>query len=376
MINIIQHQVKSSIEYLASNHLIKIENIKVLIVSDTIDLYQNILVALDVHLENISTMDISNFDFFIDESLVDNSFDLIIGNPPNTRQEKIRELKPIVKEYKSFAMTADLNVYYFEKAFYLLKENAILSFFTSSKYTTAKYAEAFRVFLLENINIVEYIDFIESSIGTLKKSKILNSRFDYCKVEKQGVELEAYIAKHQFEYLQNDLDKNRFVFLSLKVLTVKTKIEEHHLESINEDSSKYIIAVNQSRTLGFYKALILDKNRLKMLPIPKISKEAQKPFEILVDYILFAKENNMNVEASLFEWVIDGLVYDLYFEEEMKKGDCFISAEVAKIIEPCDNSKEKIKEMYKIFKANKTVQGGLIYSRIIGVVKIINGANK
>jgi len=32
--------------------------------------------------------------------------------------------------------------------------------------------------------------------------------------------------------------------------------------------------------------------------------------------------------------------------------------------------------MYKIFKDNRDIQRGLIYSRVIGVVKVINGVNK
>ncbi len=115
---------------------------------------------------------------------------------------------------------------------------------------------------------------------------------------------------------------------------------------------------------------------IEQLPIPKIPKEQQKPFEILVDYILFAKEQNMSLEASLFESVIDSMVYDLYFEEEMKRGDCFISDEVNKVIIEFNNSIDRIKEMYKILNTNKTIGRGLIYSRIIPVVEIINGASK
>jgi len=90
---------------------------------------------------------------------------------------------------------------------------------------------------------------------------------------------------------------------------------------------------------------------------------------------MFAKENNMNLEASLFESIIDGMVYDLYFEEEMKKEDCFISDEVVKVIKEFDNSEDSIKEMYKIFKENRDIQRGLIYRRIIPAVKVINGEN-
>ena len=118
------------------------------------------------------------------------------------------------------------------------------------------------------------------------------------------------------------------------------------------------------------------KQYVEQLPIPKIPKKQQKPFEILVDYIIFAKEENLSLEASLFESVIDGMVYDLYFEEEMKRGDCFISDEVNKVIVEFDNSMDRMKEMYKVFKNNKTIQRGIIYKRVIPIVKVINGVDR
>jgi len=152
------------------------------------------------------------------------------------------------------------------------------------------------------------------------------------------------------------------------------------------NSSKYLVACLNSKVIWFYlKSIVaslgeasfrMKKIYLDLLPIPKISKEAQKPFDILVDYILFAKAQGLNLEASSFESVIDGLVYDLYFEEEMKKGDCFITDEVVKAIKPCDNTQEGIMQMYQIFKNNKDIQRGLIYRRVLSVVKVINGENK
>jgi len=70
------------------------------------------------------------------------------------------------------------------------------------------------------------------------------------------------------------------------------------------------------------------------LPIPQISSEAQKPFEILVDCILYAKDKGLESEASIFESVIDGLVYDLYFEKEMKKANCYITDRIIGVVKP------------------------------------------
>ena len=86
---------------------------------------------------------------------------------------------------------------------------------------------------------------------------------------------------------------------------------------------------------------------LENLPIPKIPPQSQKPFEILVDCILFAKENNLESEASTLESVIDGMVYDLYFEEEMKKANCYITDRITEVIKPFkDDDTDDFKKQY------------------------------
>ncbi|RUM69191.1 MAG: hypothetical protein DSZ07_05175, partial [Sulfurovum sp.] len=457
------------------------------------------------------------------------------------RHEKIKELKPKLKieGYKSYNGTADLYIYFFEQGYRLLKDNGILSYITSNKYTRAKYGKQFREFILNNTNILEYIDFngvkvfesatVDTSILTFKKSNVKKSSFLYCDINekyKKESELEKFISQNGFEYLQSDLSENSFSFSTPKELKIKKIIEkvgtplkdwdieinsgiktglneafiidrkikdeliakdpksieiikpllrgrdikrysyefadkwlinshnnppidiskysaikEHldkyydklknrgdkgktpynlrncaYLDSFEKEKiiypdignlsfcfdnnkmyfnntvyffnsdSKYILSILNSKIINYYYNFIASTlgnggNRafkvfIEQLPIPKIPKEQQKPFEILVDYIIFAKEQNFSLEASLFESIIDGMVYDLYFEEEMKRGDCFISDEVREVIKEFDNSSDMIQEMYKIFKDNRTIQRGLIYRRVISVVKIINGSKK
>ena len=96
-------------------------------------------------------------------------------------------------------------------------------------------------------------------------------------------------------------------------------------------------------------------------------------------YILFTKENNFETEASTFESVIDGMVYDLYFEEEMKKANCYITDRITETIKPfkadyTDELKTKhLKKLYGFCKNDKIISRGLIHRRTVNVVKIING---
>ena len=62
---------------------------------------------------------------------IDDGFDIVIGNPPYVRQEKIRKIKPTFKkqDYKTFVSTADLYVYFYEKGCELLKNEGIFVFY-------------------------------------------------------------------------------------------------------------------------------------------------------------------------------------------------------------------------------------------------------
>lgn len=87
-------------------------------------------------------------------------FDIIIGNPPYIRQEAIKELKPhLQKAFSIYKGTSDIYTYFFELGHNLLRENGILSFITSNKYTRAGYGEALRAFLLQNTQLLFYMDF-------------------------------------------------------------------------------------------------------------------------------------------------------------------------------------------------------------------------
>lgn len=124
------------------------------------------------------------------------------------------------------------------------------------------------------------------------------------------------------------------------------------------------------------------KYNFEKFPIPKISNKKQLFFEILVDCILFAKEKNMNIEANTFESVIDGMVYDLYFEAEMKKANCYITERISEVVRPFkeDDSdafkREYIEKLHTFCQNDKTVFRGLIHRRNVSVVKIINGEKK
>jgi len=118
---------------------------------------------------------------------------------------------------------------------------------------------------------------------------------------------------------------------------------------------------------------------LHQLPIPKIGTEEQTPFEILADCVLFARANGLDSEAGQIEEVVDGLVYDLYFEEEMRKANCRITDRVAETVKPFkpddtnDFKTQYIKKLCAFFRKDKVVFHGLIHRRTVRPVEIVTG---
>lgn len=101
-------------------------------------------------------------------------FDIALANPPYVRQEKIETFqingKPVVSkaqlkaDYKTYAGTADLLVYFYERALRLLKPEGALAFITSNKWYRAGYGKGLRSWLVENARILKLMDFGDAPV--------------------------------------------------------------------------------------------------------------------------------------------------------------------------------------------------------------------
>lgn len=89
-------------------------------------------------------------------------FDLVLANPPYVRQEKIKDLKPLLqRSYDCYTGVADLYVYFYERSVRLLRPGGVLSFISSNKFFRAGYGEKLRKFLADNTQIRTIVDFGE-----------------------------------------------------------------------------------------------------------------------------------------------------------------------------------------------------------------------
>ena len=82
------------------------------------------------------------------EVFADGGFDVVVGNPPYIRQEWIAPIKPYLKaRYQVFSGTADLYLYFVEKALQALRPGGRVGFITSGTFARAAAATEYRNWL-------------------------------------------------------------------------------------------------------------------------------------------------------------------------------------------------------------------------------------
>lgn len=102
-------------------------------------------------------------------------FDIVIGNPPYVRHEKIKDQKQELQRIYgqkdsngiplgSFAGTADYLVYFIERGLRLLKPGGAFSYITSNKWYRVKYGENLRFWMTRNSKLISIIDFGDADV--------------------------------------------------------------------------------------------------------------------------------------------------------------------------------------------------------------------
>ena len=227
-------------------------------------------------------------------------FDIVIGNPPYVRHEKIKELKPALKEiYETYTGVADLYVYFFEKGIKLLKENGCLSYITSNKYTRANYGKKLREYILKYY-IELYIDYTKNSV--FKEAAVDTSIIQLINKNENNTQL--YV-DNSFYMDQNNLNNDTFSFIKPKIFNVKEKILNQGVKLSNFKG----VEIKSGIMTGYNKAFIIDEetknNLIKKDPKNKnIIKPVLKGKDISKWEILFENSylvctaNGINVEKE------------------------------------------------------------------------------
>ena len=216
-------------------------------------------------------------------------FDIVIANPPYVRQELIKDQKPLIEAegYKTFTGTADLLVYFYERAIQLLKPKGVLTFITSNKFYRAGYGEPLRAHLAENLTLHTLIDFRDAPVfnGVIAYASILigqkeNAPSDHqvaalpWEQQKPAAALPVEITK-AFPVLQSSLtpDGWRLVAPATEALLAKLRQTGTPLGEYVEGRFYYGIKT------GFNEAFVIDgRKRAELIAADPKSAEIIKPF--------------------------------------------------------------------------------------------------
>ncbi|WQV03723.1 class I SAM-dependent DNA methyltransferase [Helicobacter pylori] len=238
-------------------------------------------------------------------------FDCIIGNPPYIRQEKIKDLKPLLqKQYHDFYnSSSDIYTYFFALAFNLLKEKGFNAFITSNKYTRAQYGAKLREFLLKNTTIISYMELnalkvfesatVDASIiNFIKQTPLKESVFEYYEPIKN--DKEDLKNAHPLPMLQNALKTESFIFANATLLDLRDKIE-----SVGIPLKDWDIQINYGIKTGANEAFIIPTEKRDAILNACKTQEERERTERLIKPILRGKDIKRYSYEWAGEWVIN-----------------------------------------------------------------------
>ena len=200
--------------------------------------------------------------------IMDEGFDAVISNPPYIRQEKLGTQKMVLQYLypDTYSGSGDIYIYFFDRGFQLLKEDCLLCFIASNKWTRAKYGEPFRRFILDRTSITRYLDFsdlpvfgkvtVATSVIVLQKNT-KQADFQLCKF---GVDFQEannfnrYINRHTINYSHSAFELGAFAFANPTETKLKQKMEE-----IGSPLKKWDISINAGIKTGYNEAFIITK---------------------------------------------------------------------------------------------------------------------
>lgn len=160
-------------------------------------------------------------------------------------------------------------------------------------------------------------------------------------------------------------------------------------------SLKYTCALLNSTLMTFYateKEILRKGNKatphvgvrgLNSIPVPLADTKIQNIIEYFVDIISYLKNNTQDsptfkLMVSFFERIINGIIYELYFSEEMKSNKCTIISELLKYdLKKSTGNNESIETLFKtIYESSNPIRVALFKMDIVEEIAVIEGKKK
>jgi N-6 DNA Methylase./Eco57I restriction endonuclease. len=214
-------------------------------------------------------------------------FDAIIGNPPYVRQEMLGEFKAYFeRKYKVFAGTADLYVYFFERAHKILKNGGLFGMICSNKFMRANYGKSLRDFLSTETQLLQIIDFGElpvfenaatfPAVFLTCNRKTNNQKFVYAPIKRLDFEsLEKEVGKVGSQLDSRALTGDNWTLASGGEIEIIEKMKKVGVPLGEYSNTKIYRGV----LTGFNEAFIINnETRKRLIKEDTKSKEVIKPF--------------------------------------------------------------------------------------------------
>ena len=204
-------------------------------------------------------------------------FDLVIGNPPYIRQERLKEFKAqFKKNYQIFSGTADIYTYFYARGVSLLSKNGHLCYISSNKWMRAKYGQKLRCFFKSNTRLKQIIDFGGQKIfenATVDTNILLcanspqKEKDNHPKVSQEQPDPVVYYAKQLpnddkplFSMPIAELSTDAYTLQPPEVLALKQKIEK-----IGTPLKQWDINIYRGILTGFNQAFVIDSGTKEQL---------------------------------------------------------------------------------------------------------------
>jgi len=253
-----------------------------------IDLSQNIKIGNS--LVSDKSVDSRAFDWKSEfkEIFDKGGFDIVIGNPPYVRQERLTAFKPYFeKNYQSYAGTADLYVYFLERGIINSKENGYFGVIVSNKWSKSTYGENLRNFLVK-FKILQFLDFGDlpvfqdattyPCILLIKKIPPTNNNILVSKIDSlEFADFDKQVEKSSFKLQQTYLTDGSWDFDNPQSKLLYTKIKAGGVPLVEYCKEK----INFGLKTGLDEAFVIsEKKKAELEKESASSKEIIKPFLI------------------------------------------------------------------------------------------------
>lgn len=200
-------------------------------------------------------------------------FDITIANPPYVRQEEINYKAGLKGAFKIFNAVSDLYTYFYEKGVSLLKNQGVLSYITSNKFTRAQYGKNLRKYLKENSSLKNIINFREKHVfdavtNTLilitTKEKSSNNQFYYS---------DALENPQSVLFSQDELKDSEWTIENSDIIELKKKIENY-----GTPLERWNVKINYGIKTGYNEAFLINEEvKTKLIRKDLKSTEIIKP---------------------------------------------------------------------------------------------------